>query len=148
MGTEQYTINQDSANPISNLSGNVPLADGDYYAISRHSNGQAVSYKISYSELIKRIVSDISARFNFKSMTFCDTYNFSEFDHQHGYSCVNCYSEYKNGTGQSCIMTVTISDDMNTRQLSVFSPSLPSAPPPREPSIGEVRFLAKNQTVA
>lgn len=41
-------------------------------------------------------------------------------------------------------MTVDFSDESRSGQLSVFSPPLPPQPPPREPKLGEVRFLASS----
>ena len=45
-------------------------------------------------------------------------------------------------------MTLDIDDGFGKNRLSVFSPSLPPAQPPREPAIGEVRFLANSKLSA
>jgi len=44
-------------------------------------------------------------------------------------------------------MTVDVFDGVKTQQLSVFSPRLPEQPPPREPKLGEIRFLARTVEV-
>lgn len=97
-------------------------------------------------DLVKQIVSDISARFGFKSMAFCDRSDFAKSSHLHGYSYVSCYPVYEAGPGQDCVMTIDIDNDIETNSISVFSPPLPPSMLPREPAIGEVRFLAYTLT--
>ena len=88
--SQDYEINQDTAEPISKLDKGGGCASGDLYILSR-SGGQALSYKASYSKVLHQAISEISAKFGFRSMTFCDESDFAKFDHLHGYSYSNCY---------------------------------------------------------
>jgi len=86
--SQEYEINQAAAEPISKLDRSGCLS-GDLYMLSR-AGAAPFSYKTSYADILYQAVSEISAKFGFKDMAFCDKDDFAEFDHLHGYSHVKC----------------------------------------------------------
>lgn len=50
--SQDYEINQNTAEPISKLDRNGGCISSDLYILSRSSDGQAFSYKTSYSNVL------------------------------------------------------------------------------------------------
>lgn len=143
----EYVINQETAQPISRLSSAGRPADGDLYVLTKGARNQISSYSAGFADVAERSVRDISAMFDFGSMAYRDSSDFAKSDHQHRYAHVDCYPVYGPGEGRECVMTVGISDDYGSKQLSVYAPPSVRLSVP-EPDIGELRFLANGRISA
>lgn len=108
-----------------------------------HSNG-----KITYSELSTRLLYDLSAMFNFNTMSTRDTWEYARAGHSHKaqYSDTRVFPMFpeKNYDSQLWLGNFTVwqqkSGSYTSSEISVYSPRI-EFPAYTLPDIGEVRFM-------
>ena len=108
-----------------------------------HSNG-----KITYSELSTRLLYDLSAMFNFNTMSTRDTWEYARASHSHKaqYSDTRVFPVFpeKNYDSQLWLGNFIVwqqkSGSYTSSEISVYSPRI-EFPSYTLPDVGEVRFM-------
>lgn len=126
------------------------------------------AWKLRYADLSARLLSDISARFGFKSMAYREEWQYSLANHSHPYTSMLAFAQYTYKDVRSaysdrsqCLGPHEISEYLGTVEVWGLNPAgeympvstdlyMPHLEFPKypEPDIGEMRILARDRFAA